>query len=101
LSDYTPHDLAEIFVTRASALKRGLGNGVTLESVSHLIDTHTDAELRSQLNGSIAEELLEKTECAMDERNGLSVPTHLIYELSDVTTGASSLRSDTAASSRS
>jgi len=91
LADYTPIELAEIFLKKAEGKKRVLGEGVTVKSVAKLIDMYTSEEQRSQLNGSIAERLLEKTEAAMDARDGESMPSQLVYELADVTTGASSM----------
>ena len=91
LADYTPHELAEIFCMMAGDFGRALGDGVTIESVAQLIDDHTTPEQRSQLNGSVAEKLLEKTEASMDARHGGSMPSQLVYELVDVTTGASSM----------
>ena len=90
LADYSPHDLAEIFKKMAEGKRRVLGDGVTTEVVAELIAKHTSEAQRGQLNGTIAERLLEKTEAAMDKRNGESVPPQLVYELADVTIGASS-----------
>lgn len=91
LADYTPEELAMIFLKKAEDLKRILGNGVTVDCVASLIDKNTTESQRSELNGTIAENLLEATEIAMDNRNGELVPSQLIYEIEDVRIGASSL----------
>ena len=93
LPDYTPSELAEILFLKMAALKRGTGEGVTVATVSAHIEACTDAEYRSNLNGSIAEVLLEKTDAAMCDRlRGNFESDTLSFEVEDVALGAEALK---------
>lgn len=68
LPDYTPLELAQIFVKKAESLRRSLGEGVTAHTIEAIVKQHTTPEERSSLNGTIAEDLLRWTDAAMRDR---------------------------------
>ena len=90
LPDYTPTDLAEIFLKMAAKAKRSIGDGVTILTISKVIKESTDDAYRSMLNGTVAETLLKATESAMCDRlrPGGFEGASLSYEAADVTRGA-------------
>jgi hypothetical protein len=93
LPDYTPSELAEIFLLKMAGLKRGSGEGVTVATVSAHIEACTNAEYRSSLNGTIAEVLLEHTDAAMCDRlRGNFESETLSFEVEDVALGAEALK---------
>ena len=90
LDDYTPTDLAEIFLKMAAKAKRPIGDGVTIFTISKVIEESTDDAYRSMLNGTVAEMLLKATDSAMRDRlrPGGFKGASLSYEAADVTRGA-------------
>jgi len=90
LPDYSPTELARMFIEKALANERPLVKDVTPEAIATLIAEHTDETYRSNLNGSIAEKLLYKTEEAMRNRVR-PVFTDLTYVLDDVIAAACQL----------
>ena len=93
LDDYTPTDLAEIFLKMAAKAKRSIGDGVTILTISKVIKESTDDAYRSMLNGTVctvAEMLLKATDSAMCDRlrPGGFKGASLSYEAADVTRGA-------------
>ena len=91
LPDYAPGELAQIFLLKASALGRRIGDGVTVDMVAKLINEATDSAYRSNENGSIAEKLLSYTEQAMDLRLDGNYSL-LSFEAADVVQGAEWLK---------
>ena len=90
LPDYTPFELAQIFLKKAEDLGRGIGDDVTAEEIGKLINKHTTAQYRSDRNGSVAEDLRSAAEEAMCNR----LRPHfekLAYEWVDVEAGAQAL----------
>ena len=90
LPDYTPFELAQIFLKKAEDLGRGIGDDVTAEEIGKLINKHTTAQYRSDRNGSVAEDMRSAAEEAMCNR----LRPHfekLAYEWVDVEAGAQAL----------
>ena len=98
LPDYTPTDLAEIFLKMAAKAKRSIGDGVTILTISKVIEESTDDAYRSKLNGTVAEMLLKATDSAMCDRlrPGGFKGASLSYEAADVTRGAEVFKSSKA-----
>jgi len=93
LPDYTPSELAEIFLKMAKLECRQIGKDVTLATVAAQIKACTNPEYRSKHNGSIAEMLLEYTDKAMrDRKRPYNFEGPLIFEAEDVQLGAKALK---------
>ena len=78
LPDYTPKQLVDIFIKKAEMKRRGLDlSPENKQQLAMLIDRKWNPELRSELNGSIAEALLTYADRKMRDRlrPNLSDPT--------------------------
>jgi len=66
--DYSPQELAQIFVRIVTKKNYFCGANVTVQSVSELIQQHTTPHWRAEQNGAIANALFSKTLTELDRR---------------------------------
>lgn len=86
LPDYSPLELAQMFVRKAKRYERALDEKATVEMIASLIKDATTPAYRSNQNGSVAEVLLKSTDRAMNSR--LEDYTELCFTLDDIYHGA-------------